>query len=270
MKRSLAAVIAAGLFLLVVLPDPALAGGIDVRSDSSGATASVQTSGGGGAGGGGAGPAGPSRPSPFTGCRSDRSPFGALLHPGSALPTTPGSTYWTNCQTTATGATVLLPQTVGGPPPPPPADVVAAQAASTLQLSLPEVATAPPQGGIQLVGVDVWFWVTNSRPAQATATVPGLSATVTAAPVATHLEFADGSRVDCAGGGSPYDRTRPGREQRSTCARVFRDRGQQRVNVTVDWAISWTASTGEAGVLPAVGRTTTLVLAVQEGQAVTD
>lgn len=175
------------------------------------------------------------------------------------------------CDRKDTGLTdQFLQQLGGGPPPPPPADVVAAQAASTLQLALPAVATAPPQGGVQLVGVDVWFWVTNSQPAQATATVPGLSATVTATPTATHLAFADGTQVECGGGGTPYDRTRPGRQQRSTCTRIFRDRGRQRVDVTVDWAISWTASTGETGVLPVVGRTTTLVLPIQEGQAVTD
>lgn len=155
------------------------------------------------------------------------------------------------------------------PPPPPSANVVAALAQSGLTLALPEVSTAPPEGGIQLVGVDIWFWVTNSAPTTATATVPGLSATVIAAPTATHLAFADGTTVDCAGGGVPYDASRPGAGQSTDCRHAFNDRGTQKVDVTVDWTLTWTATDGQAGVLPAVPRTTTLNLPIQEGQAVT-
>jgi hypothetical protein len=253
------------LALSGALSDPALGGGIDVRRQSGGATAVVQTAGSSEA----AASDGPKRESPYSSCRASNAVWGRVL---ANIAVKPGATsQWMRCDRKDNGLTdQFLQQLGGGPPPPPPTDVVAAQAASTLQLALPEVATAPPQGGVQLAGVDVWFWVTNNRPAQATATVPGLSATVTATPTATHLAFADGTRVDCAGGGTPYDRARPGRQQHSTCTRVFRDRGTQRVDVTVDWAITWTASTGEAGILPAVGRTTTLVLPVQEGQAVTD
>jgi len=147
--------------------------------------------------------------------------------------------------------------------------VVAAQAQSGLTLALPEVSTAPPPGGIQLVGVDIWFWVTNSAPTTATATVPGLSASVTAAPAATHLSFADGTTVDCAGGGVAYDPGRPGAGQSTDCRHAFNDRGAQRVDVTVDWALTWTATDGQTGTLPAVPRTTTLNLPIQEGQAVT-
>ena len=149
-------------------------------------------------------------------------------------------------------------------------DLLVTAAQSQLTIALPEVATAPPRGGLQLVGVDVWFWVANSRPVSATAQVPGLGATITASPRSTKLGFADGTTVTCTGSGTPYDPAVDYRSQSSDCTHIFDDAGRQPVDVTVSWDLSWTATNGQAGALPAVDRTTTLVLPLREAQAVTD
>ncbi|MGI8756868.1 MAG: ATP/GTP-binding protein, partial [Acidimicrobiales bacterium] len=137
-------------------------------------------------------------------------------------------------------------------------------------IDLPNVATAPPQGGLQLVGVDVWFWITNNKPASVTARVPGLAATITARPRRTRLHFDDGTTVDCAGSGTPYDPAVDYSRQTSDCTHIFQDPGRQAVDVTISWDLTWTATNGQAGTLPAVDRTTTVTLPLRQAQAVTD
>ncbi|QXC59596.1 hypothetical protein KSP35_14520 [Aquihabitans sp. G128] len=164
-------------------------------------------------------------------------------------------------------------------PPVPTAGMVLAVAQQQLVLPTPEVRTSPPRNGaIQLVGVPVWFWVTNAQPAATTATVPGLSVTLNATPQTTHVKVSGGTgkaatenaSFDCIGGGTPYVEGRDAAWSASDCAHAFDWNGTFTVEVTVDWALTWTATNGQAGTLPAVPRTTTFTLTIQQAQAVAD
>ncbi len=168
-------------------------------------------------------------------------------------------------------------QFLTGPPVPDVGAVVAA-AQQQLVLDVPEVATSPPRGGTQLVGVPVWFWVDDAEPTATTATVPGLAATLTATPWTTHVSISGGSgpstaddvSFDCPGGGTPWVAGRHGERERSDCSHAFDWHGTHTVDVTVDWALTWTATNGQSGTLPAASRTTTFTLRIEEAQAVTD
>lgn len=155
---------------------------------------------------------------------------------------------------------------------------VVAEARSRLQLALPEVATSPPRGAAQLVGIPVWFWADRSEPVTTTAEVPGLSATLVATP--THTRFAvsggagraeaDNVVIDCPDGGTPWEPDRYEPWAASDCSHAFEWNATYTVDATVTWSLAWTASNGESGTLPDVDRTSTFTLAIEEGQAVTD
>ncbi|MCU1358363.1 MAG: hypothetical protein JWM89_3781 [Acidimicrobiales bacterium] len=158
------------------------------------------------------------------------------------------------------------------PTDPRPAVTADAVASAQAQLALPEpeIGTAPPRDGVLLVGVETWFWARNDRPASATATIPGLSATITASPKALHLRFPDGTSITCPGGGSAWAPGRSGRSQHSDCTHIFQRAGDQAVRATLDWDLSWTATNGESGSLPAVHRTSDIHLPLRQAQATTD
>lgn len=243
--------------------------------------------------GGGAGPARPAGPSPWVNCW-DRP---LLLNPSfvnglmlgsrsDLVQPTDDPVAWRHCTREATGVEegwmVGLDLVDGATAAAVPAtDVLVAHARSQLDLDLPEVATSPPRGGQQLVGVPVWFWVENSEPVSTTAEIPGLSATLTAAPAGTEVSIATGATTRggspiaaathrCDGGGEAFDPQRHGPWDRSACSHVFDWNATYQVEITVAWELSWTASNGESGSLPVVERTTAFSLTVQEGRAVTD
>ena len=146
----------------------------------------------------------------------------------------------------------------------------AAVAASGLVVGVPEVGVSPPAGGTQLVGVETWFWVVGAVAVSASASLPGVSATVVASPATLHLVFGDGSRLDCPGRGRAYDVGRPAAGQVTDCGHVYDAWGDVVVEASLDWVVTWSASTGESGVLPMIVRTTSIPLHVEEAQAVTD
>jgi len=148
--------------------------------------------------------------------------------------------------------------------------VLVAQAQSSLVLELPDVATSPPRGGTQLVGVPVWFWVQNFNSTAVTAAIPGLAATLTAKPTTTSIKLGDGEKLVCDGPGKRYDPALSYKAQRSPCSHPYDAYGDLSDAVTVTWSLSWTATDGQAGVLPAASRTSTFALTIEEAQAVTD
>lgn len=190
-----------------------------------------------------------------------------FLHRDVSVETT-ASLAWLTCTRVDNGTTdsFLAGLNFGGPA----VDLLVTAAQKQLTIALPTVATAPPQGGLQLVGVDVWFWITNNTPASATARVPGLAATITARPRRTRLRFDDGTTIDCAGSGTSYDPAVDYTRQSSDCTHIFQDPGRQSVDVTITWDLTWTATNGQAGALPGVDRTTTVILPLRQAQAVTD
>lgn len=283
--RLLLAAAAASLVVLAPAPVAADAPETSARQTATGATISVSSGSGrpSGAGGAGSTPSAPGRPSSgrpasTTTCANhDLLSAGFLAGLGGFFgtaidSTTTSSVAWRVCTDDATGATTtsltgLL--AAGAPratpaPAPPTAELVAALASAELHLDLPEVATAPPRAGLQLAGVRVWFWVEpDSR--SATATIPGLSATVTARPAALTVRSPAAGSATCADGGGDH-RT----PLTAACTLTFLQRGRHEVEASLRWSLWWTATDGTAGSLPDVTRTATFPMVVSDGIALTD
>ena len=158
------------------------------------------------------------------------------------------------------------------------AALVVAQAESQLTISPPGIVTSPPRGGIQLAGVPVWFWAPGIRPISTTATIPGLSATLTATPgpltittmgAPAYARKDNGTRL-CPDGGTPYDPDRHGPWSSSTCSWTYNWNHPAEVTAAISWHLTWTATNGQSGTLPNVTRTSTFTLTIQQAQAVTD
>lgn len=183
-----------------------------------------------------------------------------------------GRYYWATCVDEATGEVVSSRYFIYEPGDPGVSGLsLARSAVASLTLAFPEPRTNPAIDHDQLPGIDTWLWVDPAawEPVSATATIPGLSATVTATPTHVSWDPGDGSSpVVCDGPGTPYDRSRPPEEQTSDCTHRYQDRGRYEVVATVHWELSWTASDGDGGTLASVGRSTSFVLRVAERQAV--
>lgn len=177
-----------------------------------------------------------------------------------------GSVGFADCTLVGGGEDSFL---IGLPGGPSGADA-AAVAAAGLVVGVPEVGVSPPAGGTQLVGVETWFWVDGVEAVSASASLPGVSATVVASPATLHLVFGDGSRLDCPGRGRAYEVGRSAVGQVTDCGHVYDAWGDVVVEASLDWVVTWSASTGESGVLPMIVRTTSIPLHVEEAQAVTD
>lgn len=108
------------------------------------------------------------------------------------------------------------------PPPPPPAATLAQWAKSKLQL--PHL-VAESNGGAtasSYVGIPTWVWVspTQWRPQSSLpAAVGDRSVVLTATPVSTSWSMGDGSSINCAGPGSPFD---PNDPENPPCGRTYR------------------------------------------------
>jgi hypothetical protein len=102
----------------------------------------------------------------------------------------------------------------------------------------------------------------------ATASIPGLAATVTAQPTQTVWDMGDGTTVSCSGPGTPYDPQRPDADQSTDCAHVYQHDGTYTVTATIVWTVSWSATNGAGGSLGTVQRSTQFTLSVEQRQAV--
>ncbi len=129
-----------------------------------------------------------------------RSGWGVGTEPN---PPVEGTPYWLVCSDgfvtiiTYQAANIIDPATL------------ARRAFAELPLIYPRPRTAPPITSKQLVGVRSWMWVDPAdwQPMSATATIVGLSATVTAQPSMTIWNMGDGTTVTCKR--SPARRTTP-------------------------------------------------------------
>jgi hypothetical protein len=254
--KLLAAAVAALLWA-----SPAMAGAeVDTGVTSGGASVGVST----GSGGGGSSHSGGS---PFTGCRDALPLEAAVASAQQATPDLPSGLgpgqHWLVCD--YAGANLGIAYVAGGGV----ADTMAAvaQAESQLHVDPPAVHTAPPRTGTLLVGVPVWFWTDAAAPVSATATVPGLSATVTATPGKMTIDFGEGEALTCAGGGTPWT---PTEHASSDCSHTFQTAGRRTAALSVEWALTWTATNGRRGSLPTLRRTTSVDLTARDAQAVTD
>lgn len=156
----------------------------------------------------------------------------------------------------------------------------AAQRAAQLareQLDVPDPtpATSPPVGSEHLTGLATWFWTTTTQQVTASATLAGVTATVTATPTTLHVDPGDGTDAfTCANGGTPYDTTKPANAQHSACTHVFQYRswraptGAWPTMLRVTWQLTWEATTGEAGDLGTIDTTALVPSTVIDAQAV--
>jgi hypothetical protein len=153
--------------------------------------------------------------------------------------------------------------------------VLARQARRALPLDAPEVQTSPSPGADHVVGVPSWLWVGDAwAPLSATASLPGVSVSVTATPQSVTWDMGNGDRVVCRGPGVGFGPRRRDDEQSTDCSYTFRrsslrEPGQRyRVTATTTWRVSWSA-TGVAGggALGVVSRSTTFGVRVAEAQA---
>lgn len=185
-----------------------------------------------------------------------------------------GTTGFQMCRNSQTGAVTSAFQFYPGPAAPAvPAvspRVLAERASAQLSLALPHPATSPGLGHFQLVGLPTWLWLTDWQAVSRTASIPGLSATVSATPVRTTWNFGSGGTVVCDGPGTPYDLGVSPGGQSTKCAKTFTQSGTYPSSVTVDWSVSWSASTGQAGTLPGAARTAVFTVEARAAQAVTD
>lgn len=148
-------------------------------------------------------------------------------------------------------------------------------------LPQPSVDSSPPVGTAAIVGMPVFVDVTNWTGIRTEdECAGGTCVTVTATPSLTFIPGETASSpVGCAGSGSRYDPEGDSAAAQASadgaCAYKYRLRtgaqGRPSVwpgSVSVTWRVSWTASTGASGSLPAVTRATALPRAVEEVQAV--
>lgn len=157
-----------------------------------------------------------------------------------------------------------------------PADVarVAYQRVAEL-VPRPTVAFSPPIDKM-IVNFESWLGVTPQPPVTATATIPGLSATVTAQ--ATSIEWTTGSHVagdtktitckpwgstDASAGGCAWTPRYP------SVAKVTGTTDQRyHGTVTIVWNVTWQASNGAGGALGDLRTTTPVAMGVQEIQTI--
>ena len=142
------------------------------------------------------------------------------------------------------------------------------EARKLLVIAPPAIRLSPPVGSSQLVGVPTWLWIDDPwTPIQASATLDGVTATVTAVPQSITWDLGDGTSITCEGPGTPYDTTRSPADQRSDCTFTFQRRGPRTVTATVTYVTGWTATTGDAEPLDAITRAAAVPVAVVEAQA---
>ncbi len=154
-------------------------------------------------------------------------------------------------------------------------EVLAEEAAARLAVAAPSIELSPKADVNQIVQLPTWMWVSNWEPDSATASVPGVSATVTATPASVTWDMGNGDQVVCSGPGTPYDFSRPEEAQSTDCSYTYRHSsssqpgGVYQVSATMSYDVSWSAEGAPGGgALPTVSETSTFPVRVIEIHAV--
>jgi hypothetical protein len=121
----------------------------------------------------------------------------------------------------------------------------------------------------EYLAVDPSTW----RPWSASASVPGLSVTLTATPLETRWDLGNGDTLTCEGPGTPW---RAGLDPSRACTYTYQwsstatqPGGVYQVTATTIWQRDWTCTPAcGSGSLPLLGRATSFPLTVQQAQAV--
>ena len=189
-----------------------------------------------------------------------------------------GQVYGLVC-TDANGQEVVneLRQYTPGEPGAPVVDpaVLAQEAASRLVVDPPQVQLSPKTDVNQIVQLPTWMWVSNWESQSASASVPGVTSTVTATPITVTWDMGNGDQVLCNGPGTPFDFSRPEEEQSTDCSFTYRHSstsqpgGVYRLSATVTYEVSWSAEGAPGGgALPAVSEISSVPVRVMEIHAV--
>lgn len=143
---------------------------------------------------------------------------------------------------------------------------LARQAFASFQAPIPAAEFSPTTS---VVGVQTWLWLQGGWSSRsATASVPGLSATVTAQPTNVVWNMGDGQQTMCHGPGKAWDPNQP--NATTDCSYTYPAAGRFTVTVTVNFRTTWSASDGTTGQLGTITGRTTVPITVDEIQAVND
>lgn len=154
-------------------------------------------------------------------------------------------------------------------PPPPSAYQVAQMASARIRLDNPRIGSAPctTAGCMGAVGVPVWLWVDDGFPTRtATASVQGVSVTVTARMERVDWSMGDGHTVTCHTGGTPYTIGLGWRES-PDCGYLYQQTSREQPNgtytlrATAHWTIVFTGDYRAT-----MNRTTTSAVQVKIGE----
>ena len=167
------------------------------------------------------------------------------------------------------------------PPPPPDPAVLAQQAYAELVPPAPTAHRSPTENmpGMPWTVLNIWTWAWVDQddwvPLTRTVELRGVSATVTATPAAMTFDPGDGdAAVRCDGPGKPWvdpgDTSDPEPTSLGGCGYRYR-RVSEGVQATtsIEYAVTWTSSTGAGGTLPDLaGSTTSAPFRVEQIQVV--
>jgi hypothetical protein len=155
---------------------------------------------------------------------------------------------------------------------------LAREALAKLPLGPPTIGTSPPPEREQLVNLPTWLWISAAEwtnPRTATASVPGISATVTAKPQWVRWSMGNRDTLVCAGPGATWDPARAGSEQSTDCSYTYRHSSAAQpgerftITATVEYAVTWQATGAPGGgSLGTLSRTAGASLRVGESQAI--
>jgi hypothetical protein len=161
-----------------------------------------------------------------------------------------------------------VPTTPGSPPPI--ASVVAQTALG--KASWPKVAVSfDPSPERLLVRFPIWLHVSSGwQPVKASATIAGVTATVTAKPESVTWAMGDGSSVTCRTAGTAYNANLAwsANVARRDCGYTYsassasQPDGRFAVTVTVHYGVTWTSNFGGGGSLGGYDRSATTSVAV--------
>ena len=153
-----------------------------------------------------------------------------------------GNWYEKTCDGVFAGAVYLT-----GPPDAVDPAAVAAGVFRRMNIPLPDVALSPT--GDQVVNLPTWFWIPNWGALTGTATVGGVTVTVTAKPNSVSWDFGDGATSSC----SPGIAWSPSADESQACTHTWRRSSAARawetygLKATVRWTASYSVSGGAGG-----------------------
>lgn len=195
------------------------------------------------------------------------------VNPLTGSPVKPGSTLEDIYCNGVLLTVVVVPPGGGGPAAPKITGAqLAQQALSRFKVSAPTPMLSPTRA---VVNYPTWLWLQGGwSPQSATATVPGLSATVTARPTKVVWNMGDGGQVTCDGPGTAYNPNVADSAQHTDCSYTYATSsagvpgGTFTASVTVYFGASWKATDGTAGQLGTVTGAANFPVTVEQIESV--